>query len=67
MSRHHFFVDKETSYFPDGKKNEVYSIDCDGEFMVAAVSRDEVEELIQVLNYSISDSLINKVEDKNGE
>lgn len=56
MSRHRFHVDKETSYYSDGKKVDIYSIDCDGSFVISAISFEEVVELIQVLNFAINDS-----------
>ena len=49
MSRRRFYVDKETGYYNDGRKNEVFSIDCDGNFVLQAISREEMLELIQVL------------------
>lgn len=56
MSRHRFHVDKETSYYSDGKKVDVFSIDCDGDFVISAISLDEMTELIQVLNFAINDT-----------
>lgn len=65
MSRRRFYVDKETGYYNDGRKNEVFSIDCDGNFVLQAISREEMLELIQVLNFAINDS-IEKKEVNNG-
>ena len=66
MSRHRFHVDKETSYYFDGKKVDIFSVDCDGEFVISGISQEEVIELIQVLNFAIKDS-IEKKEVKDGE
>lgn len=66
MSRHRFHVDKETSYYPDGKKVDVFSVDCDGDFVISAISRDDILDLIQVLNFAITDSE-NKKEANNGK
>ena len=66
MSRHRFHVDKETSYYPDGKKVDVFSVDCDGDFVISAILRDDVFDLIQVLNFAIADSE-NKKEVKDGK
>ena len=66
MSRQRVHVDKETSYYPDGKKVDVFSVDCDGDFIISAISRDDVLDLIQVLNFAITDS-VNKKEVKDGK
>ena len=65
MSRHRFHVDKETSYFSDGKKVDVFSVDCDGDFVISAISRDEIMDLVQVLNFALTDS-VDKKEVDNG-
>ena len=62
MSRHRFHLDKETSYYPDGKKVDVFSVD----FVISAISRDDILDLIQVLNFAITDSE-NKKEVNNGK
>lgn len=56
MSRHRFHVDKETSYYPDGKKVDIFSVDCDGNFVISAISREEIMDLVQVLNFALTDS-----------
>lgn len=66
MSRYRFHVDKETSYYLDGKKVDVFSVDCDGDFVISAISRDDILDLIQVLNFAITDSE-NKKEVKDGK
>jgi hypothetical protein len=60
MSKHRFHVDKETSYYPDGKKVDIFSVDCDGDFAISAISRDEMLELVEVLNFAINDSIEKK-------
>lgn len=65
MSRHRFHVDKETSYYSDGKKVDIFSVDCDGDFVIAAISRDEIADLVQVLNFALTDS-VDKKEVDNG-
>lgn len=55
MSRHRFHVDKETSYYPDGKKVDIFSVDCD--FVISAISRDEMLDLMNVLVFAINDSV----------
>lgn len=66
MSRHRFHVDKETSYYSDGKKVDVFSVDCDGDFVISAISRDEMLDLLQVLNFALTDS-VDKKEVNNGK
>lgn len=56
MSRHRFHVDKETSYYPDGKKVDIFSVDCDGNFVISSISREEIMDLVQVLNFALTDS-----------
>lgn len=65
MSRHRFHVDKETSYYPDGKKVDIFSVDCDGNFVISAISREEIMDLVQVLNFALTDS-VDKKEVDNG-
>lgn len=65
MSRHRFHVDKETSYYPDGKKVDIFSVDCDGNFVISAISREEIMDLVQVLNFALTDS-VDKKEIDNG-
>lgn len=60
MSKHRFHVDKETSYYGDGKKVDVFSVDCDGDFVISAILRDEMLELMNVLNFAINDSVEKK-------
>ena len=60
MSRHRFHVDKETSYYPDGKKVDIFSVDCDGNFVISAISCDEIIDLVQVLNFALTDSAAKK-------
>lgn len=66
MSRHRFHVDKETSYYSDGKKVDIFSVDCDGDFVISAISRDEIADLVQVLNFALTDS-VDKKEVDNGK
>lgn len=65
MSKNRFHVDKETSYYSDGKKVDIFSVDCDGDFVISAISRDEMLDLLQVLNFALTDS-IDKKEVDNG-
>lgn len=66
MSKNRFHVDKETSYYSDGKKVDIFSVDCDGDFVISAISRDEMLDLLQVLNFALTDS-IDKKEVNNGK
>lgn len=66
MSKNRFHVDKETSYYPDGKKVDIFSVDCDGDFVISAISRDDILDLVQVLNFALTDSADNK-EENNGK
>lgn len=56
MSRHRFHVGKETSYYPDGKKVVFFSVDCDGNYVISAISKDDMEELVKVLKYALNDT-----------
>lgn len=66
MSKNRFHVDKETSYYSDGKKVDIFSVDCDGDFVISAISRDEMLDLLQVLNFALTDS-VDKKEVDNGK
>lgn len=45
---------------------DVFSVDCDGDFVISAISRDEIVDLVQVLNFALTDSE-NKKEANNGK
>ncbi len=65
LSKSRFHVDRETSYYSDGRKVDVFSVDCDGDYGISAISREDMLDLIQVLNYAINDS-VEKKEDNDG-
>jgi hypothetical protein len=45
---------------------DVFSVDCDGDFVISAISRDEMLDLLQVLNFALTDS-VDKKEVNNGK
>ena len=65
MSNHSFHVGKETIYYTDGKKTDVYFVDFDGEYVISHISKGDVLELIRVLNFAVSNK-VEKREVRNG-